>query len=731
MYRRSIILPLRSFVLATCVVLLSAPAAKAQKLKQRMANEYAAEFDYSQMAKVYEDITSGRKATPADYRQLAFAYKKMREPAKAAAAYKKLIDLGSPAPDDLLAYADQLRAQGKYDEALTWYRAYSEKAPDDEWVKSYIKNDDFFNSLRRDSTLNSVRTLPINSVDADLGPSVMRDMLIFSSARGEGVGGKRIYKWDEQPFLNLYSALLKGETASDPVVMRKDVNSRYHDGTATFDSTKQRLYFTRNNYHYGKLEKAENGEVKLGIYYTDISKGEFGQPEWGALTPFAFNNPDYNVGQPCISPDGKHLFFVSDMPGGSGGTDIWYCDNLNGEWGVPKNMGGKVNTPGSEMYPFITADSTFYFSSTGHPGLGGYDIFSVRLTAEGPGRLFNLGYPINTASNDQGLILLADDSTGFLISDRPGGQGSDDIYGCTVHPPRTHIKGIVVDKLSQVAITGYTLDVRNAKGEFIDDAKVEMLDSGRFSIELPYSEGFTVTASRNGYRQGKVDVNTESDDLDNVVVQMEKYDYGAEGIVMHGETKAPLDSAVVQLCDASGAVLEQMVTGADGHYAFALQGEKDYRIKVDKTGFFKQSAHITTKGKTNTIIHTDFKLFPLKVDQVVRLDNIYYDLAKWNIRPDAAVELDKLVETLNDNPTVKIELSSHTDCRGKDAYNLSLSEKRAKSAVEYLIKQGIAKDRLTAKGYGETKPVEVCECSKCTEAEHQANRRTEFKVLSK
>ncbi|HRN38540.1 MAG TPA: OmpA family protein, partial [Flavobacteriales bacterium] len=185
------------------------------------------------------------------------------------------------------------------------------------------------------------------------------------------------------------------------------------------------------------------------------------------------------------------------------------------------------------------------------------------------------------------------------------------------------------------------------------------------------------------------------------------------------------------LMDANGAVVEEMTTGPDGHYQFALQAEGDYRVTVDRDGFFKQSARISTKGKTNTVIHTDFNLFPLQVDQVVRLDNIYYDLAKWNIRPDAAVELDKLVQTLSDNPTVKIELSSHTDCRGQDAYNMSLSEKRAKSAVEYLIKQGIAKDRLTYKGYGETKPVETCECTKCTEEQHQANRRTEFKVLSK
>ncbi len=174
-----------------------------------------------------------------------------------------------------------------------------------------------------------------------------------------------------------------------------------------------------------------------------------------------------------------------------------------------------------------------------------------------------------------------------------------------------------------------------------------------------------------------------------------------------------------------------MVTGPDGKYAFSLAPNTDYRLKVEKEGFFKQSARISTKGKTATVIRTDFKLFPLEVDQVVRLDNIYYDLAKWNIRPDAALELDKLVQTLIDNPTVKIELSAHTDCRGKDAYNMDLSSKRAKSAVEYLIKQGIAKDRLISKGYGETKPVETCECTKCNDEQHQRNRRTEFKVLSK
>ncbi|MEO8590405.1 MAG: OmpA family protein, partial [Flavobacteriales bacterium] len=170
---------------------------------------------------------------------------------------------------------------------------------------------------------------------------------------------------------------------------------------------------------------------------------------------------------------------------------------------------------------------------------------------------------------------------------------------------------------------------------------------------------------------------------------------------------------------------------ATGTYHFPLLKDTDYRLKVEKEGFFKQSARITTKGKPSAIIITDFRLFPLVVDQVVRLENIFYDYNKADIRPDAAVELDKLVLTLQDNPTVRIELSSHTDCRGKDAYNMSLSQKRAKSAVDYLISKGIGADRVTSKGYGESKPSEACACEKCSEDEHQRNRRTEFKVLSK
>ena len=417
-------------------------------------------FDYPKMAAIYEDITTSGKGTVDDYRRLAFAYKRLEEPLKAEAAYKQMANMGPLSGADMLEYADVLRGNGRYTEALAQYQAYEAQSPNDARVKGYLQQNDFFMRLKRDSTRNEVRMIPINSPQADLGVTVMDDLLLFSSARGEGVGGKNEYKWDDQPFLNLYTALLKGNTASEPLVMRREVNSRYHDGTATYDPIAHRLYFTRDNVFYGTLNKSESGELKLAIYHSDITTGEYNQKEWGNLVPFTHNDPEYNTGHPCISSDGKRMYFASDRIGGSGGVDIWYSEKLGEEWGVPVNMGEKVNTPGNEMYPFVNRDSVLYFSSNGHPGLGGYDLFYCRLAPSGPTAVLNLGYPLNTRFDDRNLFLLPDDSTGFFVSDRPGGQGSDDIYGCTVHAPMQRISGHVVNKTTREPINGALVDVK-------------------------------------------------------------------------------------------------------------------------------------------------------------------------------------------------------------------------------------------------------------------------------
>ncbi len=723
--------PMSRFLLLTTLLLAGAGSSfevHAQKLQQRMADRYGEVFDYPKVAAIYEDLEASGKADVSVMRRLALAYRKMDQPMKAEGVYTRLMATGGAQPDDMLAYADLLRANGKYKEALDWYGNYDAMTPGNARVQSYLKQPGVFDRLMRDSTRSSIRTVPINSPQADLGMSVLNELLLFSSARGEGAGGSRTYAWDEEPYLNLYSALLKGTTAEEPLVMRNDINSRYHDGTVSYDSLAKRMYYTRNQYYYGVLNKSQRGELNLGIYFCDVVLGEFGQQEWGNLVPFDHNDVDQNNGHPFVSPDGRRLYFTSDRPGGEGGTDIWFCDNLGNQWGAPQNMGPKVNTAGDEMYPMITADSVFHFASDGHPGLGGLDLFRTRLKKDGPGYVFNLGYPVNTRWNDHSLILL-NDSVGFLASDRSGGMGSDDIYGCTISPPMMYLAGTVIDKETKQPIEGAVITLKDGDGNFVKKYDVKSEPGGRFMIDTEYHDKYVVIANQAGYLQGEMAVVTDVDPLENIVIELMKYDYAAEGLVLNGETGQPIAGALVTLTDADGNVLGTVTTDATGGYSFPLKPDTDYRVKVERDGFFKQSLRITTKGKANGIIRNDFRLFPLALNTVVRLENILYDYAKWNIRPDAALELDKLVETLRENPTVRIELSSHTDCRGKDAYNLSLSEKRAKSAVDYIISKGIGKDRVVSKGYGEIKPSETCACTTCTEEQHQRNRRTEFKVL--
>ena len=728
MTARTNLLHVLAILLLTTVVGL--PCARAQKLQERMAARYSEQFDYSKVAAIYEDLDAKGKSDASTLRKLAQAYVKLGDAPKAEGAYRRLMITPGRTPEDVLAFADELRAQGKYTEALDQYAAYLKDRPDDARAQGYLKSPNLFYRLRKDSTSATIRTVPINSPEADLGMSVMDELLMFSSARGEGSGGRRTYMWDDQPFLNLYTALLKGETAEEPMVMREHINSRYHDGMMSYDSLAKRMYFTRNNYFYGTLTKDEQGELNLGIYFADVVMGEFGQPEWGNLIPFDHNDANSNSGHPSVSPDGRRMYFASDRPGGVGGVDIWYCDNLGNQWGVPQNMGPKVNTTGDEMYPFINGKSVLYFASNGQPGLGGLDLFFTRIRESGAGNVFNLGYPMSTRFNDHSLLLI-NDSSGFFASDRTGGQGSDDIYGCTIRPQMIHLAGIVIDKATRLPVEGALIVLRDEEGDPVKRYELKSEPGGKFTIDAEYHTRYLLTTTASGYSQNELAIATDDDDLENIVVELEKYDYLAEGTVYNGETNQPLEGATVILTDGQDKELARVTTDASGGYRFPLQKESDYRLKADKESFFKQSARISTRNNPNPIIRTDFRLFPLVVDQVVRLENIFYDYNKWDIRPDAAVELDKLLQTLVDNPTVTIELSSHTDCRGKDGYNMTLSQKRAKSAVDYLISKGIGAARLKSKGYGESKPSETCACEKCSDDQHQRNRRTEFKVLSK
>src|SRR5690606_39111239 len=336
----------------------------------------------------------------------------------------------------------------------------------------------------------------------------------------------------------------------------------------------------------------------------------------------------YSVGHAALSDDEETLYFASDMPGGYGGVDLWYCIKTeDGGWGASVNAGNVVNSAGDEMFPTVYGD-TLYYSSDGFPGMGGLDIFM----AEGNRSTFknrkNLQYPINSASDDFSFVVMADDDDafyGYIASNRPGGVGSDDIYSFNFAKPKIRIllKGITYDKKTNAVLGNSRVTLLDANGVEIVARQLSNAE-GTFEFELTKGEGFKITAEQAGYMGDSTQV-----------------------------------AAVLPLQD--------------------------------------------------TTLNVALYLAPLKEkgDKIV-LENLYYDFDKYNIRPDAALVLEQVVKVMRDNPTLKIELSSHTDSRGSDSYNMKLSERRAQSAVEYIVSRGIDAQRLVARGYGETRLVNDC-----------------------
>ncbi|MGB5978307.1 MAG: OmpA family protein, partial [Cyclobacteriaceae bacterium] len=359
---------------------------------------------------------------------------------------------------------------------------------------------------------------------------------------------------------------------------------------------------------------------------------------------------------PAFSRDGRTLYFASNREGGYGGNDIYSARmDGRGRFSNLKNLGPEINTAGNEMFPYISNDGKLFFSSDGHPGFGGLDLFQAERSG-GKVSIQNMGTPINSSYDDFGLYLF-DPAKGWFTSNRPDGKGGDDIYTFVNNDP-------------DLKIVNYIL------------------------------AGLTKTTGAK-------------DSLQNL----------------------PLVN--VKLLDAEENILEETTSNRGAQFQFRVYPEEDYVLIGERPDYFTTRLEFSTKGRsvpkedltemvTNVRFDTILVLDQIILERSIVLENIYYDLDKWDIRPDAAQELDKLVNILKDNPQIRIELSSHTDSRADDDYNDVLSQRRAESAVEYIINQGIEPQRLRAKGYGEQRLIVK---NAQTEAQHQRNRRTEFKVI--
>ncbi len=514
-----------------------------------------------------------------------------------------------------------------------------------------------------------IKIANFNTSEADYAPTIYKnDELVITSDRANSLG-EDIYNWTGSNFSDLFIVNTKSNSVES---FESPINTTDNEGTVSFTADYQEMFFTRcaNNDKYQ--------DSRCFIMRSIYENGSWSIPERIKLFEDAAN---INYGDPSISADGGTLYFSADHPDGWGGHDIYISERQPDGWSTPRLLGRTINTSGNERFPFINED-TLYFSSDYLPGMGGLDIFrTYKMGNRKWSPAYNLKAPINSGSDDFAYIVdprVNKDKdvlqVGYFTSTRESGIGGDDIYQFIkkVPPPPPPLDTTINTPpiVYKMILEGYVLEkIYEDKG------------------------------NPNSRVLGR----------------------------------KPLDKAIVNI--KIGNKTETVTVGEDGLFTLTLEEETDYSFAASKVDYLNNSTTFSTKGigqdPNNPVLTYTVEIVLDKIfkNTEITLENIYYDFNQSFIRDDAKPTLNKLAITLKENPQISIQLSSHTDCRGNANYNESLSQRRAQAAVDYLISKGIEESRLTAKGYGESALAIDCACSRCSEEEHQANRRTTFKIL--
>jgi peptidoglycan-associated lipoprotein len=650
---------MKSFLLTLfCLIIVTAPDAIAQKRKSERAYEFYNAGEYYEAIDHFKSSYS-KSRDKALKEEMVYmvseCYRLINDPRNAEIWYKKAVRSSYSKPEAQYWYADALKKNGKYQQAIDEFKKYKQLVPGDARADQQIRACELASEWLRNPEAYQVEELrDLNSKYDDFSPTFARDdfgVVYFTSSR-EDAKGNKTHGATGQSFTDIFESRLDKKSKWSMPVPVDNLDSEFEDGTPDISSDYREIYFTRCE--VGKREKKGckiMSATKNGNSWSDPK-------DLGIL-------PDTVVAaHPAISPDGLTLYFVSDISGGFGGKDIWYVtrNSKSDTWSKPKNAGPDINTSGNEEFPFVRDDGTLYFASDGLIGMGGLDIFKAVAQPDGTWIIQNMKAPINSSADDFGITFQDGSEAGIFSSTRKG-RTRDDLYSFELPPLEFNVTGLVKDEKTGLAIPG----------------------------------------------------------------------------------------SVVQLIASDGTNLQDE-TGSSGDFKFSLKPAVDYIFLASKNGYLNGKEKQTTKGQEKS---RDFMITILltAIDKPIELPNIFYDFDKWDLRPESMVSLDKLVETLNDNPNVTIELMSHTDSRNTEEYNLALSQKRAQSVVDYLVSKGIELDRLQAKGYGESSPKVVNDeistiypflkngttlteqyinslaNDEQREIAHQINRRTEFKVL--
>ena len=645
--------------------------------KQRRAELHFQFYAYKSSVDLYHQIVEKRGNNDTLRLKIAECYRKLNMQDSAASWYGQINDPAVMDPIHHLYYAQALQFNGDYEQAKEEYKTYDDLVTGDSRAPLNIAAIDNRNDYYLDSALYHVKELPTNSAEADFAPSYFKNGFVFASAREKPALIQKKFKWNQKPYLDLYYVEQADGDYLKPVGLSNKVNSKFHEGPLTVYEDGRKMIFTRNNFLQG-TGKSEEGIIKLKLYSAEIT-----DEKWTNIQELPFNSDEYSVGHPTITSDGKTLYFVSDQPGGYGGTDIW-VSHFDSAWSEPVNLGDDINSEGDEMFPFIHEDNLLYFASNGYGGLGGLDIYKTWVgTNEDPG-VINLGYPVNTTKDDFAMVLNPEGNIGFFSSNRDGGTGDDDVYSLVLN--RVIVDAYLVDKMTGEPILGGTLFALDGT----TDRPVPVLKEGnRIQFDALPNRNYVIKGSKQGYQDKTVSLPVGK---------------------LTGENKINVSVPLEKISPVDLLVLEN------------ISGKKQNFILGDSISLFDGSEED---------LQGSLAAKHIPIGQVIRISNIYFDLDKSFIREDAKIQLDRLVAVLNKHPHMTLAMDSHADSRASDKYNDALSQRRVQSTTKYLLEAGIDQERLTQHYFGERNLVNDCgNDALCTEAQHQFNRRTEFAIIN-
>ena len=718
-------------VVLTAVLIFVSFAGQAQNSRLAKADRYFEEYAYSRAIPLYATaLEKGVELEEAMHAQLRLGdcYLMIRDYGSAEKWYREAFNGDQGVPENagsayLLQYARVLQINSKCDEAREWFVAFHEREPDDARGLAGIRS--CSGEMEESAGHYEIAMHPASSSFHEIGPSHYQGDLLFCSSRPkERSKNSEKYKdaWTGEAYFDLFRAIEKDDSTA-VLALPEPLNTQYHEGPAAWDEEDMTLYLTRT-FELPKGQVSRHSKV-LGLTLFEAS---FNGEQWDE--PKRVDIPELNGSavHPAPDPNGDRLFFASDREGGFGGYDLYVTTRMRGAWSEPENLGPLVNTEGDDLFPHLDEEGTLFWASDGRVSLGGMDIYFADLDELSD--IHHPGAPLNSAHDDFGIIWTDSIGEGIMVSNRPGGAGGDDLW----YVRRVDLFPLLATVLDadSLPVSGVEVRIVNANGEVSEGVTLE---DGTFRAQFEAGKNYQIAARQDDYVGASLDYFVESrqkaEENPPVLVLASENAVGISGKVVRETTGETLSDAEVKLTKLEDGSVTNVPVGDDGRFGAWVDPDSEYELELSKKDYISEPILINTAAADDKSVETLVEATELAEDVVIELDDIYYDYGKYDLRPDAIGGLTRLKNLLEQYPEMTIELSSHTDSRSSMQYNNELSQKRAEAARNFLIGFGVTPERITAKGYGETRLRNSCKDGiYCSEDQHQRNRRTEFKITS-